>query len=97
VPVVPFDFEEIVSPGVLQAAQLAEYATFQISYAGKTFERFDRSALYRLRLRNDIAQLIHTDDLDEPPVMLSFWPSGCTPRAIFERLPECFRRTASSA
>jgi len=83
VKMVPFDFDEIVSPGIMQAAQVADHDTYRIDYAGEAFDKFDRSALYRLRLRNDLAQLIHTYDLNEPPVILSFWPAGCTPRAIF--------------
>lgn len=81
--IVPFDFDEIASPGILQAALTVEHTTLQISYAGETFESFDRAALYWLRLRNDVAQLIHTRDLDEPPVILSFWQSGCTAKVIF--------------
>jgi hypothetical protein len=80
--VIPFDFDEIASPGVLSAARSARHTTLQISYAGQTFETFDLAALYRLRLRNDIAQIIHTHDLEELPVILSFWPAGCAPRVI---------------
>ena len=83
VKMVPFDFDEIVSPGIMQAAIVADHDTYRIDYAGRTFDSFDRAALYRLRLRNDLAQLVRTHDLNEPPVILSFWPAGCAPRAIF--------------
>jgi hypothetical protein len=81
--IVPFDFDGIASPGVLQAALVAEHAKLRIDYAGRTFESFDRAVLYRLRFQSDVAQLIRTHDLDEPPVILSFWPSACTPKNIF--------------
>jgi hypothetical protein len=83
VTVLPFDFDEIVGPGMLRAVLVAEHDTLRISYAGQTFESLDRPALYRLRLRSDMAQLIHMRGVDEPPVLLSFWPPGCAPQAIF--------------
>jgi hypothetical protein len=82
VEVILFDFDGIVSPGVMQAVLVARHATPQISYDGQTFDRLDRPALYRLRIRNDLAQLIRTGELDDPPVILSFWPASCTARPI---------------
>jgi hypothetical protein len=80
--VVLFDFDGILSPGVMQAVLTTRHATPQISYAGQTFDRLDRAALYRLRVRTDLSQLVHTGDIDDPPVLLSFWPAACTPTAI---------------
>jgi hypothetical protein len=83
VKLVQMDFDDIVSPGIMRAALIAEHETYRIDYAGHVFDKFDRLSLYRLRLRNDIAQLIQTHDIAEPPVILSFWPAGCAPRPIF--------------
>jgi hypothetical protein len=83
VKLVPMDFDDIVSPGIMRAALMAEHETYRIDYAGHAFEKLDRASLYRLRLRNDIIQLIRTHDIAEPPVILSFWPADCAPRAIF--------------
>ena len=83
VKLVPMDFDDIVSPGIMQAALMAEHDAYRIDYAGRRFDRFDRLSLYRLRLRNDVSQLIRTHDIVEPPVILSFWPADCAPRPIF--------------
>ena len=76
-----FDFDEILSPGIMPAVQAIEHGTVQVRYDGDSFDRFDRAALYRLRFRKVAAGLIH-GKLVDPPVILLFWPAGCTPRAV---------------
>ena len=77
-----FDFDEIMSPGILAGVTAADRGVLQVTYAGQSFSALDRPALYRLRLRNGIAGFIHTGQLVDPPVILLFWPSACRQRAI---------------
>ena len=77
-----FDFDEIMSPGILAGVTAADRGVLQVTYAGQSFSGLDRAALYRLRLRNGIAGFIHTGQLVDPPVILLFWPSACRQRAI---------------
>ncbi len=77
-----FDFDEIMSPGILAGVTAADRGVLQVNYAGQSFPALDRAALYRLRLRNGIAGFIHTGQLVDPPVILLFWPSACRQRAI---------------
>ncbi|HEX4505149.1 MAG TPA: hypothetical protein VH722_05415 [Alphaproteobacteria bacterium] len=76
-----FDFDEIAGPGILPAVQAVEGGNLQVQYAGRTFDRLDRAALYRLRLRNGAVGLLH-GRLVDPPVILLFWPGGCAPKDI---------------
>jgi hypothetical protein len=79
--VVVFDFDEIAGPGIMPAVQSVEGRRLQVNYAGQLFDTFDRAALYRLRLSNGAAGLLH-GRLVDPPVILLFWPGGCTPKAF---------------
>ena len=81
VDVVLFDFDEILSPGIMPAVQAIKPGTMQISYTGDSFDGFDRAALYRLRFRKGTAGLAH-GKLVDPPVILLFWPLGCAPKAV---------------
>jgi hypothetical protein len=81
VDVVLFDFDEILSPGILPAVQAIKRGTMQVRYDGDSFNGFDRSTLYRLRFRKVAAGLIH-GKLVDPPVILLFWPAGCVPKAV---------------
>jgi hypothetical protein len=76
---VVFDFDEILSPGIMPAVQAVRPGTLRVDYAGVTFDRFDRWALYGLRLRNGAAGLLR-GRLVDPPVILLFWPAGCAPK-----------------
>ena len=76
-----FDFDEILSPGILPAVQAVKRGTMQVSYDGDSFDGFDRAALYRLRFRKAAAGLIH-GRLVDPPVIILFWPLGCAPKAV---------------
>jgi len=78
---VAFDFDEIAGPGIMPAVQAVEGGKMQVSYGGQTFDSFDRGALYRLRLGNGAAGLLH-GRLVDPPVILLFWPVGCAPKDI---------------
>ena len=82
VEVLVFDFDEILSPGIMPAVQAVEGGTLQVDYAGRRFDRFDRAALYGLRLRNGVSGLLH-GRLVDPPVIILFWPAGCTPKDVF--------------
>jgi hypothetical protein len=77
-----FDFDEILSPGIMPAVQAVEGGVLRVQYGGQGFDGFDRSALYRLRLRNGTAGLLH-GKLVDPPVIILFWPTGCIPKDIF--------------
>ena len=79
---VVFDFDEILGPGIMPAVQAVEGGTLRVAYGGQSFDGFDRAALYRLRLRNSAAGLLH-GRLVDPPVVLLFWPAGCTPKDVF--------------
>lgn len=81
VDIVLFDFDEILSPGILPAVQAIERGTMQVSYGGDSFDQFDRAALYRLRFRRSAAGLLH-GRLADPPVILLFWPLGCAPKPV---------------
>jgi hypothetical protein len=81
VDVVLFDFDEILSPGIMPAVQAVKHGTMQVIYDGDSFDRFDRAALYRLRFRKAAAGLSH-GKLVDPPVILLFWPLGCAPKAV---------------
>jgi hypothetical protein len=81
VDVVLFDFDEILSPGIMPAVQAVKHGTMQVSYDGASFDNFDRAALYRLRFRKAAVGLIH-GTLVDPPVILLFWPLGCAPKAV---------------
>ncbi len=74
VEVLVFDFDEILSPGIMPAVRAVEGGTLRVRYNGQSFDGFDRAALYRLRLRGGLA---------DPPVILLFWPTGCTPKDVF--------------
>jgi hypothetical protein len=76
-----FDFDEIAGPGVVQAVQAVEGGKIQVRYGGRRFDSFDRAALYRLRLRDGAAGLLH-GRLVDPPVILLFWPAGCAPKDV---------------
>jgi hypothetical protein len=76
-----FDFDEILSPGIMPAVQAVKHGTMQVIYDGDSFDGFDRAALYRLRFRKAAAGLIH-GKLADPPVILLFWPLGCAPKAV---------------
>ena len=76
-----FDFDEILSPGILPAVQAIKRGTMQVRYDGDNFDGLDRAALYRLRFRKVAAGLIH-GKLVDPPVILLFWPAGCVPKAV---------------
>jgi hypothetical protein len=78
---VVFDFDEILSPGILPAVQAVKTGTLRVDYGGLSFDRFDRWALYSLRLRNGAAGLLR-GRLVDPPVILLFWPAGCAPKDI---------------
>jgi hypothetical protein len=77
-----FDFDEILSPGMLQAVQAIKRGTTRVIYNGASFDSFDRATLYRLRFRNGVSQLLR-GKLADPPVILLFWPASCTPTEIF--------------
>jgi hypothetical protein len=81
VDVVLFDFDEILSPGIMPAVQAIKHGTMQVSYGGDSFDGFDRAALYRLRLRKAAEGLVH-GTLVDPPVIILFWPLGCAPKAV---------------
>ena len=81
VDVVLFDFDEILSPGIMPAVQAIKHGTLQVSYGSDSFDRFDRAALYRLRFRRAAQGLLH-GKLVDPPVILLFWPLGCAPKAV---------------
>ena len=81
VDVVLFDFDEILSPGIMPAVQAIKHGRIQVHYDGDSFDEFDRAALYRLRFRKVAAGLLH-GKLVDPPVILLFWPAGCAPRAV---------------
>ena len=81
VDVVLFDFDEILSPGIMPAVQAIKHGTLQVSYDGDSFDYFDRATLYRLRFRRAAAGLVH-GTLADPPVILLFWPLGCAPKAV---------------
>lgn len=74
-----FDFDEIAGPGIMQAVQAVMGGTVQVQYGGRRFDRFDRWALYRLRLASFTAGLAQ-GRLVDPPVILLFWPAGCAPK-----------------
>lgn len=77
-----FDFDEILSPGMIPAVQALKRGTMRVSYNGNSFDSFDRRALYRLRFRNGLGALLH-GRLADPPVILLFWPTGCAPAVLF--------------
>jgi hypothetical protein len=79
--VVLFDFDEILSPGIMPAVQALERGTMQVRYGGDVFDQFDRATLYRSRFRRGAAGLIH-GKLVDPPVIILFWPLGCAPKAV---------------
>ena len=81
VDIVLFDFDEILSLGILPAVQAIKHGTIQVNYDGDSFDRFDRATLYRLRFRKVAAGLMH-GKLVDPPVILLFWPAACTPKAV---------------
>ena len=82
VDVVLFDFDEILSPGIMPAVQAVKHGTMQLRYGDDSFDRFDRATLYGLRFRKGMAGLVH-GKLVDPPVILLFWPLGCAPKAVF--------------
>jgi hypothetical protein len=77
-----FDFDEILSPGMLEAVSAIKRGTTRVSYNGMSFDNVDRAQLYRLRLSNGVSQLLH-GKLADPPVILLFWPASCTPTDVF--------------
>jgi hypothetical protein len=79
-----FDFDEILSPGIMPAVRAVEGGALRVEYGGRSFDAFDRAMLYRLRLRNGAAGLLH-GRLADPPVVLLFWPPGCAPKAMTGR------------
>jgi hypothetical protein len=81
VDVVLFDFDEILSPGIMPAVQAIKHGTMKVSYDGDSFDGFDRATLYRLRFRKVAGGLVN-GKLVDPPVILLFWPAGCTPSAV---------------
>lgn len=81
VEVAVFDFDEIAGPGIMPAVQAVEGGKLQVDYAGQAYDRFDRAALYGLRLRNGAAGLLH-GRLVDPPVIILFWPAGCAPKPV---------------
>jgi hypothetical protein len=76
-----FDFDEILSPGIMPAVQAIKLGTLRVIYDGDSFDRFDRDALYRLRFRKGAEGLVH-GRLVDPPVILLFWPLGCAPKPV---------------
>jgi len=81
VEVAAFDFDEIAGPGIMAAVRAVEGRQVRIDYAGQTFDRFDRAALYGLRLSNGASGLMR-GRLVDPPVILLFWPAGCAPKDV---------------
>jgi hypothetical protein len=79
--VVLFDFDEILSPGIMPAVQAIKHGTMQVRYGGDSFDGFDRAELYRLRFRKAAEGLVH-GTLVDPPVIILFWPLGCAPKAV---------------
>ena len=77
-----FDFDEILSPGMLRAVQAIKRGTMRVSYNGASFDDVDPAQLYRLRLHNGVTQLLR-GTLADPPVILLFWPASCTPTDMF--------------
>jgi hypothetical protein len=77
-----FEFDEIMSPGILAGVRAADPGILQVSYEGETFSTFDRAALYRLRLTNGLAEFVRTGQWVDPPVILLFWPAGCAQTSI---------------
>jgi hypothetical protein len=77
-----FDFDEILSPGMLQAVRAIKRGTTRVSYNGNSFDDVDRAQLYGLRLHNSVSQLLR-GRLADPPVILLFWPASCTPSDLF--------------
>ncbi len=88
VDVVLFDFDEILSPGIMPAVQAVKRGTMQVIYDGDSFGGFDRTTLYRLRFRKVAAGLLH-GRLVDPPVILLFWPVGCAPKAVLFPRTHC--------
>ncbi len=63
----------------------------QVRYGDDSFDGFDRTALYRLRFREAAAGLLN-GKLVDPPVILLFWPTGCTRKGrLFKDHAACSR------